>query len=135
MKHILGIFNPEWELVAVVEFAGSDMHLRTLGEHSCEQIVVDTLTRLRGNAAESRQPEKDETGCVTGFKSFTPEEDGYIGAVGDELRKVGARVFEFDAELEALVRLIPVPARQQLLPEVLFMEASLAREVLSHITM
>ncbi len=129
MPHIVAVFDPQWVIRAVIDTARADVPVRYFGEVVPNLEAI--LTGLRTRRAESLQPEKDESGCVTGYVTKGFGEEGYDQAVADECKRAGFRAAVISTELLPLIQQIPEPARMQVLPEVLFMEDELAREVLA----
>lgn len=132
MPHLVGIFDPEWVLQACIDTSDPGLPV-TATTGPVEAPVQALATALTTRPAESLQPEKDESGCVTGFISRAFGEPGYAQAVCDEYKRAGFRAYGIDAALLPFLPRIPQAARGQVLPEVLFMEPELAAEVLTQV--
>lgn len=129
MPHIVAVFDSEWAVQAVIDVAQAGLPTQYSGESPGR--LEGLLEALRSRRAESLQPEKDESGCVVGYVTKGFGEVGYAEAVADECKRAGFRAAVIVADLLPLIQRIPAAARVQALPDVLFMEEELAREVLT----
>lgn len=130
MPHVVAIFDPEWVCEAAVDTDESALPVQYFTA-AAQEPLERLVSALRGRAADSLQPEKDESGCVTGFVQKTFGQEGYAAAVADECKRAGFRAAVVAKDVLPLIRTVPAELRPQVLPEVLYMEPDLAREVLT----
>ncbi len=128
MPQRIGIFNAEWECEAIIDVDQVDLPVQYISAGN--SVLISLVEQLRTRPAESLQPQKDESGCVTGFVTRKYGEVGYAQAVADECKRIGLRSVVVEADLFPLLQQLPTEARSQVLPEVLFMDHDVAQEVL-----
>lgn len=133
---LVGVFNPEWQLVTVVAYESGSLVITDILPHNYSQIIAHVLERLKTENPKLNLPVKDEAGCVIDMVRVEPGDERYLDGVANELKQTGLQAYSLDAVLCEILKKVngkPVSLRTQVLPEVVTLETDHALVVLEAI--
>lgn len=137
MEKFVGVFNPEWQLVAVVKQDGNSLVVVDVVAHDYSQIIAGVLDRLKTEDPKLNIPVKDEDGCVIDMLRVGPEDERYLDGVTNELRRPGLQAYALSSALLDTLKKVnqaPVALRVQVVPEVLDLDTEHALVALEAIS-
>lgn len=121
----VGVFNPEWQLVAAVTNGSGGLVVIDVLPHDYGQVITGVLERLKTERPKLNLPVKDEAGCVVDMLRVSPDDGRYMDGVVNELKQPGLQAYALDYGLLDILKKVNASTtglRAQVVPEVLSLD-------------